>query len=1330
MTIAQATKTQVKYSQIRSASPRFRLAEEVQMVVRIFGLFAIIPVFLLLAFQQGAAQAVVQPLGLLPESASDARVALLSDGIYEITATGSHPSVNVALTKSVSADSVSFLAFEYFFANAGSPVQVEFTTSVGLSHTVKASSLSHSEGYTSYSTNLAESPYWKGNISSFRVRYDAKPGEVLRIRRIALRTPNADELALSNRMAEEHSEDVALETRLKDYLGKQFPEEIASVYVTGSTVRIEGKYDGDGTGLFVAEIPINEDITQLRRFDYVSAITPVNHHFRLEVTRFRTLPDGRYDRLLSKWALVRKTSTAFELASHARYADEVEPKWDLPDDRPLCKKGMGGASVDRPLEDLDQLGICSITVNVFLDFVHGTDEGGDIPFSWNGHTYFADAKRIGQYDRMMQYAAKRHIIVSAILLIPQARQFTDPVIGKLMAHPDADPSGHFAMPNMNSAEGVQTYAATLNFLAERYSRPDMQYGRIHNWIMHNEVDAGWVWTNAGEKSEVTYMDLYTRSMRTMYLIARQYNPHSKVFISLTHYWNWTADPHFYLPRLMLDELVKCSKVEGDFEWAIAYHPYPQSLLNSRTWEDHQVTYSLDTPLITFKNIEVLNAWAEQPSHFYRGIKIRTIYLSEQGFNSPDYSPTSLNDQAAALAYAWKKIEPLDAIEAMQYHNWVDNAAEGGLRIGLRKLPGDPFDPLGKKPIWYLYQQLETPEEDNASAFALPVIGIKSWTEVPYRGAIQDLESLGPAMRNLRSDSWIATDALGRKLPGYTEVGPPKPGRYVAMFYFLTHGSPGEPGPRDVTKSLAANSDTSHWQPGTYYWGEPEFGYYLSNDEWVIRHHAEMLSDAGVDVIVFDTTNDKTFPEIYKTIAKVYNQMRSEGERTPQIAFLASHKSIDQLWTDLYSKGLYKDLWFQWKGRPLLLTGQHSDMKRADELPQYIQNFFSIRQSWAWDSLPWYRDGYDQWPWVAHFPQIYGWHDSPVLPEAVPVAVAEHPLSDIGRSFHDGHEPATNQYDVTAQTPLGLFFQEQWNRAIALDPEIVFVTGWNEWSAGSKRAGNNISDEMASWDFYPGAQLSRAGHPIHPGDIYFIDQYNEEFSRDIEPMTAGYGDDYYYQLVANIRRYKGVHAPEPASLPQTIALEKSFDQWSGVTPEYLDHVNDTVHRNSPGNYQAGAYVDNTGRNDIISTKVTRDAKAVYFYARTREPLTSPRGKNWMLLYIDSDQDSKTGWLGYDYVVNAHVLNDKTTTLCPISRDGVLGVPSKVKFRAVGSELMIAIPRGLIGQADHNVHFDFHWTDNVAPGKDPADFLIRGDSAPDRRFNYRYDVNDLAPAKPLS
>ncbi len=38
-----------------------------------------------------------------------------------------------------------------------------------------------------------------------------------------------------------------------------------------------------------------------------------------------------------------------------------------------------------------------------------------------------------------------------------------------------------------------------------------------------------------------------------------------------------------------------------------------------------------------------------------------------------------------------------------------------------------------------------------------------------------------------------------------------------------------------------------------------------------------------------------------------------------------------------------------------------------------------------------------------------------------------------------------------------------------------------------------------------------------GSSFFVDQFNDEFSKDTEPMKGGFGDAYYYQLAQNIRR---------------------------------------------------------------------------------------------------------------------------------------------------------------------------------------------------------------------
>ncbi len=576
-----------------------------------------------------------------------------------------------------------------------------------------------------------------------------------------------------------------------------------------------------------------------------------------------------------------------------------------------------------------------------------------------------------------------------------------------------------------------------------------------------------------------------------------------------------------------------------------------------------------------------------------------------------------------------------------------------------------------------------------------------------------------SQRDVQPFTWIGTDALGRKLPGYEECGPMKENRYVGMFYFITNWmDPNTEGPYNVSEVLAANPDNPQWGPNAHYWGEPEVGYYQNEETWVIRRHAYQLCDAGVDVVIFDVTNDETFPEVYLPICETWTKMRAEGNRTPAIAFLASEIAANTLWDNFYKPGLYKDLWFIWKGKPLLLVGQHEIPKRKlnndivfrDE----IYDFFSIRQSWAWTSLPWYNDGHDEWPWVDHFPQTIGWHEDPSIPENVPVAVAQHPFSNIGRSFHKFHQPETDQYDLTPYTDQGLHFQEQWDHALKVDPEFIFVTGWNEWSAHSSTMSEDVVKRALDFNFYPGAHLGMCGKPLTPGMRIFIDQYNQEYSRDVEPMKGGHTDNYYYQLISNVRKFKGVPEPVKAGPEVSIKLSVSFKQWEKVNAVYYDHIGDTEHRNHMGDCGTGPYVNESGRNDIIESRVARDVEHYYFYVKTKENLSSYTDKDWMLLYIDSDQDKSTGWEGYDLLVNRDVGSKSRTSLKAYKEDKWVELAS-LTYTAKGNELMIDIPKQLIGSTG----FDFHWCDNVPVSGDIADFFTQGDNAPERRSNYRFN-----------
>ncbi|HUF62291.1 MAG TPA: DUF5722 domain-containing protein [Verrucomicrobiales bacterium] len=156
------------------------------------------------------------------------------------------------------------------------------------------------------------------------------------------------------------------------------------------------------------------------------------------------------------------------------------------------------------------------------------------------------------------------------------------------------------------------------------------------------------------------------------------------------------------------------------------HPYPQSLFHADAWNDALPTDNFDTPLITPKNIAVLDRWMHRPEMLFEG-RLRTVLLSEQGFHTPDYSAASQRLQAAAFVYLWRKLRGLKSVEAFHNHRWVDHPREGGLKLGLRTLPAD--GPYGNPKLsWEIYQALDTPEEASKTAFAREVMGEAAWAE--------------------------------------------------------------------------------------------------------------------------------------------------------------------------------------------------------------------------------------------------------------------------------------------------------------------------------------------------------------------------------------------------------------------------------------------------------------------------------------------------------------------------------------------------------------------------------------------------------------------------
>ncbi|RKX44704.1 MAG: hypothetical protein DRP64_05985, partial [Verrucomicrobia bacterium] len=371
----------------------------------------------------------------------------------------------------------------------------------------------------------------------------------------------------------------------------------------------------------------------------------------------------------------------------------------------------------------------------------------------------------------------------------------------------------------------------------------------------------------------------------------------------------------------------------------------------------------------------------------------------------------------------------------------------------------------------------------------------------------------------------------------------------------------------------------------------------------------------------------------------------------------------------------------------------------------IRDFFTFRPA-----QPGYENGpsrNDQWGWLENAPQ-HGYVDKgDGSYEWMTVGVSQNWSEQLnGLSAMNGDQIHGRSYtdaggfsQLTTNSHLyGYNFQEQWDRALAVDPDIVFITGWNEWVMGRYETWGGVANA-------------------------FPDQFDKEYSRDIEPMKGGHGDNYYYQMISNIRKFKGMEKPEAASAEKSILIDGVFSDWTDVAPHFLASKGNVQLRDGYGykNPSTGLplhYTNNSARNDIVGAKVARDGFNIYFHVEAASNLTSHTDPNWMQLLIDVDRNKATGWEGYDLMVDRYTAGG-TAMLSMSSGSWSWTDIAEVDYSAAGTEMEIAIPRVLLDlPLGQPVDLEFKWLDAPNMSGDIMEVYTEGEAAPSGRFNFHY------------
>lgn len=578
-------------------------------------------------------------------------------------------------------------------------------------------------------------------------------------------------------------------------------------------------------------------------------------------------------------------------------------------------------------------------------------------------------------------------------------------------------------------------------------------------------------------------------------------------------------------------------------------------------------------------------------------------------------------------------------------------------------------------------------------------GKKSGLETDAR----ELDAFEYSLLNL-----CGTDAVGRSV--LTADGKKSGVKAVGIFYSIWLGQHEIDGIYDAQlllqteegrEALYSEDSELSRRDQFHFCSEPLYGYYDMTDPWVVTRHIELLTLAGIDYICIDATNTIIYPYAGRNVLDTLLRFKKQGWNVPKAMFYTNTMSgttVTRLYNEYYQTEKYDDIWYSPNGKPMIVGITEDNATASDQLfggnytdwiTPAMKEFFDVAES-QWPNGVLNEQGF---PWMSwQYPQHI--HTGR---KTVSVSVAQHSPSRICFSFMDPQSSRGYDYKtgiVHKDYQKGQNFANEWQTVFDNEDDIenVLVTSWNEW--------------MAIKTILP------------DGSLQMVDVFNEEYSRDVEPMKGSCGDNFYMQLVENVRKFKYTEG-KAYKMPKTnisVKDKNSLVLWDFVQARYKDFSGDAMPRDHADAAKQNTYKDNSNRNDITDIRVTHDDKNAYFYVRTADDITEYNGtdKNWMNILISVKGG---GFAGFDFIVNRSVTGNVTSV--EKSNGGYSWEKvGEGDIAVYGNVMVVSVPLGTLGVDADEPSFGFKVADNVTDYDDITDYYVTGDSAPIGRFAYRY------------